>query len=539
MMREMRATLTLLLIVVLAAFAAGWLTFTYRLAPRPELSLSQIVEARQNFQKSHTPSYELNLAALVPPAFRKELLDPRTHLPQSAHFEYAEISALYRYAQNCRKADFRPPRVRREGKATERLDKAWLWHQFACHQLKQLPDGFFLTAPLMHPSGSSFVFMAWRSGLPPFTTHEWLSANLPYTHFAERSSFPSEIMGEHELRLARIDNSALAALNAGSGTVLLGQEILLRHVSRGVRSDGAEDSRYDAFPLRDFRQALAESSLAVAPWVPNRACLLREGNGCFFFNAEPIYGRARFPILLLLFATLGITIALTAMIIKRVREQRLEEERKRFALQTLTHELRTPITSLLVSIESLRREYDSFSPDVQDAFFRICDDLQRLQRLAESSRNFLSSENSAVVQARPNTIPSLREFIERVIEPFKPKVELSVDSSERPIHQDGYWLGVCLKNLVENGIKHGHGPVTVKANATDATVRIEISDGGNCVFDDLDEMVRPFARSEGSTGLGLGLSIVERAIREMGGHLRFHKSPTTFTITLPMRTEVS
>jgi signal transduction histidine kinase len=263
--------------------------------------------------------------------------------------------------------------------------------------------------------------------------------------------------------------------------------------------------------------------------------VIRQGNACWGYNLESIYQKARFPTLLLLGLIALLIGLLSWMLVRTVRRQRLEEKRKQFALRTLTHELRTPVSSLLLSTETLKSQFDSLPGRVQESLLRIIDDTQRLARLTEASRRYLSSFEGRLVSLKPSEIPSLKELLSGLAEERGPGVSLDPSSSDAAMFQDTYWLSVCVGNLISNALAHGAPPVELKISQEGAQVGIGVRDGGKCVFRDLDEMAGPFRKSDASRGLGLGLSIVTQVAREMGGRLEYRPDPTEFTLWLPER----
>ncbi|CFW11397.1 his Kinase A domain protein [Vibrio cholerae HC-46B1] len=65
-------------------------------------------------------------------------------------------------------------------------------------------------------------------------------------------------------------------------------------------------------------------------------------------------------------------------------------------MQLLTHELRTPITSLGFTVESLRSQFDELSPKAQESLWRLMADHQRLAQLSETSSHYLSPSHDSM-----------------------------------------------------------------------------------------------------------------------------------------------
>jgi signal transduction histidine kinase len=519
----MRATLSLIFFAILAAFVAGYLALQFRTAPDVP-SLAEIATARQELVKKLSPRLQFRLTDVYPDSGHAELLDPSAHLPRSARYDYAEISALYRYANAC-DAKLLPSR-----RPSASLSKAWSWHRYLCRAIPELPSDFFESPPLIHPSGSSFAYLAAHSGLETFASPEWIHAHRGLLHVAELASLPPQELDPARRELSKLDRAGQSAVALGAALAMTDDSVLIRSSSTPRFIDA--DPVYEVYDLALVTRFLGARPVSLMRADPLKGCFYKEGNACWSLNAERIYRTARLPSMILLAATGLLVTLLSWVLLKRMNEQRLEEERKKFALQALTHELRTPISSLRLSAETLRKGFDQLAPDSQDAFLRICDDLQRLQKLTEASRQYLGAlGRGELVALKPQTIPSLSDFLQSIAEPYG--AEIALHGPDGAFTADGYWLGMCIKNLLENAIFHGKPPVSLSASLTGSHLWISVADAGRCEFGTLARMTAHYAKRPGSPGLGLGLSLIVRIVAEMGGKIEFSKDPTAFRLTIP------
>jgi signal transduction histidine kinase len=217
-----------------------------------------------------------------------------------------------------------------------------------------------------------------------------------------------------------------------------------------------------------------------------------------------------------------------------IRRQRQQAEQTRFAFQTLTHELRTPVTDLVLSLEPLRSEFDRLSSSGQDALLRVLDDSQRLVRLTENSKRYLGVAKYRSLKPNVETIASVSQFLSEIASQVSEKVVIDPQSIDVSIEQDPYWLAICVRNLMANAVVHGKPPVIVKTELVDEVLRISVTDHGQCEFGSLSDLTAPFKKGRGSRGLGLGLSIVQDAVRILGGKLDFKREPTSFALMIPV-----
>jgi signal transduction histidine kinase len=222
-----------------------------------------------------------------------------------------------------------------------------------------------------------------------------------------------------------------------------------------------------------------------------------------------------------------------------LRERRRAHRDRIHVLRTLTHELRTPATSLRLDIEPLRAAYDDLPPACQEPLLRISDGIERLHRVLHRSARYLALFETAgaprerLVKLRD--LPSARELFEELSEEWPEDVSLGAASADAPIRTDPEWLGVAVRNLVENGARHGAPPLAVTWAVDEANLVVRVSDGGKTPGFSLRRAIEPFGRADDSPGLGLGLAIVDRVARLLGGRLSHAPSPTVFELRVPSR----
>jgi two-component system, OmpR family, sensor kinase len=114
----------------------------------------------------------------------------------------------------------------------------------------------------------------------------------------------------------------------------------------------------------------------------------------------------------------------------------------------------------------------------------------------------------------------------RLAEPDR-RVELILPDQPRSLQGDAEALGMVVGNLVDNAGKHAPPgtPVCVRVSQPAGVTRIEVADKGEGVAEiDRERIFSPFTQLDASTtrkvgGVGLGLFLVDRLVRGMGGRV--------------------
>ncbi|MGF1763223.1 DUF3404 domain-containing protein [Aliivibrio kagoshimensis] len=247
------------------------------------------------------------------------------------------------------------------------------------------------------------------------------------------------------------------------------------------------------------------------------SCTFRYSNLCI---SEQTESQLMLRILVIAFLIILLMVLARGGYLKR----KLGKE-KYFILQLLTHELRTPITSIGLTIEMFRDEYDNLSKDAQDAVWRLISDYQRLSQLTENSKIYLSADKSQQLLTQRASLDEWLNYVcgkHRVIYTLDQDIELN---------QPYYWLSICLDNLIKNAKQHGKGVVIVTTKLTDK-LTIEVKDEGRFPSPLLLFLSRLQPKSN-DNNMGIGLSIVKHIMKKADGKFIILRHPTRCILELP------
>lgn len=230
------------------------------------------------------------------------------------------------------------------------------------------------------------------------------------------------------------------------------------------------------------------------------------------------------------------------------RLQIVDKSREEF-VANVSHELKTPLTSMKVLADSLLTMpdapielYQEFMGDLSKEIERenkIVNDLLELVKMDKTSQNIK-------VQMQ-----NINELVERILKRLRPlasnyNIELSYESY-RPVmaEVDEVKFALILTNLVENAIKYNHenGWVKVELNASHKEMYLIVSDSGiGIAKESVDHIFERFYRVDKSHsreigGTGLGLAITRSAVAMHKGTIKVDSQlgkGTTFTIRIPL-----
>lgn len=420
--------------------------------------------------------------------YPKALLIPDSLLPQSANYPLKDLKRLYQASEQCKGPWPVSPLV------TDPL----VFTRALCFNT-YLPSVWFSRSNLIHPGGGSYA-AKYVEKFP-----ERRDELLRFFHIKERMlALPDTLLG----KLQRMSENAVNALNGGAETILSGDDFWLR-----------EGSHYKVYSADVWKLLLESQNLLASQIDQNGFCLSRIGNVCWNQKQAPSY----WPQLVIALAIINV-LWMAGWVFNRWSVKRRLMQERMLVLQILTHELRTPIASLSMTVEGFRRKFDALPEPLYDEFRRLCEDSMRLKQLAEASKDYLQSNQQQLVR---ENIPSLETWLSYLCE--ERQVELKV-KEDGPVAVNIYWLTTSLDNLISNAKKYGHAPVMVFAEISNGLLIIKVQDQGRLSAKDWKTIRKPFVSEK---GLGLGLTIVEAMIERMGGKLTLVGPPTTFTLEIP------
>jgi signal transduction histidine kinase len=211
----------------------------------------------------------------------------------------------------------------------------------------------------------------------------------------------------------------------------------------------------------------------------------------------------------------------------------------------IAHEIRNPLNYISLAIDHLKEEFQTACPDKSRDLTSIADNIKEEVRKANYMvLNFMNygrplklrctaiPYHELIAKALPLLTDKLAEQGTRVV------TELAADLP--PLFGDPELLRNCLFNFITNAAQAmpDGGTITLGAryDAASDHFRLTFADQGMGIAEDeLEKIFQPYFTTK-EAGIGLGLAITERIIKEHGGRIQVTSTPgtgTTFTVLLP------
>lgn len=228
--------------------------------------------------------------------------------------------------------------------------------------------------------------------------------------------------------------------------------------------------------------------------------------------------------------------------IKAQEKLRADSEREKMRanlLRAVSHDLRTPLTTIYGSSSALLENRGKLSPQQEiELLTGIQEDAQWLKRMVENLLTVTKIDSNAVQIIKSDTV--LEELVDAVLVKFTKRypnqpVQVSIPEEFIVIPMDAVLIEQVLTNLLENAVEHAHGMTALE-------LCVEIEDGKAifCVRDDgcgiardrMDNLFTGYLGGSENHGdskrrnMGIGLSVCATIIKVHGGRISAVNRPT-------------
>jgi K+-sensing histidine kinase KdpD len=208
---------------------------------------------------------------------------------------------------------------------------------------------------------------------------------------------------------------------------------------------------------------------------------------------------------------------------------RRSDELKTSLLRSVSHDLRTPLTSIIAAGAAL--DSPSATPaERHELSEAVVEEGHRLSRMVENLLDVSRLESGKAEPHRePVDLPGLLEAARHSIGAGGGVVKLALDQDLPPLSADPAQLERAFANLLDNAVVHGEGqPVLVRSRLVGPRLVVRVVDRGPGIPEnDRERIFEPFYRAGngGGNGSGLGLAIARGFIEANGGEVEVESLP--------------
>ena len=227
---------------------------------------------------------------------------------------------------------------------------------------------------------------------------------------------------------------------------------------------------------------------------------------------------------------------LSAALVRMAGELRDREEYIRTFAKSVSHEFKTPLTSMRGSIELLQDHWDSMSEEERGRFLDLIEsERNRLERLVSRLLDLARADVVRPGDDHCDAVTVASEVVSHHADLGK-QIALSADREHCPVAMDAAVLDTVVSALVTNAIQHGGPDVRIEITGDDP-VCISVSDDGAGISDANAARVFEefFTTDRAGGGTGVGLAIVKTLCESHGGSVRLERDGgrTRFAVQLP------
>ncbi|TQD23897.1 PAS domain S-box protein [Methanolobus vulcani] len=220
-------------------------------------------------------------------------------------------------------------------------------------------------------------------------------------------------------------------------------------------------------------------------------------------------------------------------------------------LNNITHELRTPLASVIGFSDVLLEDTEKLSEPQKRYLCNINESGHRLHNIVNKLLDFVNVERGSLdsLDIRRVNIqelfPEIHNILSAKAEKKKITINTIIDRDFGVVAVDRQKLKEILYNLIENAIKFtdSGGSVKIEVKGSNDALLVSVYDTGiGIVKERFEEIFEPFVQIDGSStrryeGTGLGLALVKKLVEMHGGHIHVEsevRKGSNFTFTIPI-----
>ncbi|WP_298513660.1 HAMP domain-containing sensor histidine kinase [uncultured Kordia sp.] len=259
--------------------------------------------------------------------------------------------------------------------------------------------------------------------------------------------------------------------------------------------------------------------------------------------SKAVWKKSMFGILLSTLLSLAIISSLLYLL-RVIRRQKQLAEIKNDLISNITHEFKTPITTISTALEAIQHFGAIKDPEKTQKYLSISDkQLKKLHLMVEKLLETATLDSEKLLLKKENV--DLVDFVEKVTEKqrtLSAEKALSFRSNidHLSVEIDPFHFENAITNLIDNALKYGGDTVEVNVAKVLETIEITVSDNGNTIDKSQREKIfdKFYRIPKGNThdvkGFGIGLYYTKKIIEKHNGTIQLvpNANHTIFKITL-------
>ncbi len=219
-------------------------------------------------------------------------------------------------------------------------------------------------------------------------------------------------------------------------------------------------------------------------------------------------------------------------------------------ISTVSHEMRTPLTSIRGFSQTLLSSWDRIDDENKKKFIKIIEEQSnRLINLVENILTVSKAHKGTAVMQKVFVNASIKSIMPMFLEQYKTHSFVFIPQKDLPpARLDDDKFQQIMTNLIDNASKYSPdgSTVTVSTETKNECIIIKVKDEGVGIKkEDADKLFKKFSRIENhltskTQGNGLGLYITKQLVEGMNGQISFESEEnkgTTFVVRFPVYNE--
>ncbi|MBR3296304.1 MAG: DUF4118 domain-containing protein, partial [Firmicutes bacterium] len=237
------------------------------------------------------------------------------------------------------------------------------------------------------------------------------------------------------------------------------------------------------------------------------------------------------------FTMFSVSLVVSTMVtrVKNQEKARIESEKEKIRanlLRAISHDLRTPLTSISGSIGAVLEGDDRLSENSVELLTGARDDAEWLHRMVENllSVTRIGGDKGGALHTETEVLEEVLAEAAATFRKRAPEVEVTVSVPEEPLFvpMDAMLIEQVLFNLMDNAVTHGKTTtrISIAAKTLPGSVSVSVQDNGRGIdagaFEHLFDgslQLQPGKEADSTRGMGIGLSVCKAVIEAHGGTL--------------------